>query len=243
MTKTIESFVDASHGSLDLTRIDAAIDAFGSTDGNKRTKKARSCLDEHSGEAHSKLGETITVTFIDSHYETLSAKLTQVIAKLSEAIIFLVDAMSGADTLEQIGCRPVVEQTSGIEQGFQKAEYAVVVQLDARQTTSSPLNGLGEFCRSPGVDGGVEQLGLLLQVAVFSSASHREPTPRLRPVRRDRHFLRRLVQCWRWDGVQSARGRLTRNFFHRRHGQGIPHRRELGSRLDRGTSHSLWQRR
>ena len=35
--------------------------------------------------------------------------------------------MAFADTLEQIACRPVVEETSVIEEGLQKAEYAVVV--------------------------------------------------------------------------------------------------------------------
>ena len=109
MPKTIESFVDTSEGSLDLTRVVAALGTFGNTDGNKRPKKARSCFDEHSGEAHANLGETIAVTFFDACYETMSSKFTQVITKLSEPVIVLADAMSLADTLEQIACCPVVE--------------------------------------------------------------------------------------------------------------------------------------
>ena len=66
MTKTVECFVDISQVSLHLTRVDAAVGAFGNTNGNKRTKKARSCLDEHSGEAHTHLSKTIAVTFFDS---------------------------------------------------------------------------------------------------------------------------------------------------------------------------------
>ena len=77
MTKAIKGFVDTSQGSLDLTRVDAAVGTFGNRDGNKRTKEARSCFHEHGGEAHPKLGEPIAVTFLDSRYETMSAKFTQ----------------------------------------------------------------------------------------------------------------------------------------------------------------------
>ena len=52
-----------------------AVGPFGNRDGDKRTKKARACFHEHSGEAHSKLGETIAVTFLDSRYETMSRSL------------------------------------------------------------------------------------------------------------------------------------------------------------------------
>ena len=109
MAKMIEGFVDASQGSLNVTRVAAAVRTFGNRDSNKRTKKAHSCFHEHGGEADSKLGEAIAVAFADPRYEAFGTKFSQVITKLSELIIVFADSMAFADALEQIACRPVVE--------------------------------------------------------------------------------------------------------------------------------------
>jgi hypothetical protein len=92
--------------------------------------------------------------------------LLRSVAELAQAVVTVVEVVTGQDPRVQLTGGPVGEIVTGMEQALQQADDTVVVQLQAWDAPLANQCRFGERGQLTSVDRAGEQIGLQRQGAV-----------------------------------------------------------------------------